>query len=93
MSYLGFQRLELREDLLRRNVYNLFVNHLFVSIEGEIEAIGGDIGEGYAKALSCPGPVTLGTIALGPAGDDVGEVVLRVFRLRQHRPATELFFR
>ncbi len=72
---------------------DLFVDDLFVSIEREVEAVGGDFGEGNAEALCGAGAVAFGAVALGPAGDYVGEVVLCVFRLRQYRRTAEFFFR
>ena len=93
MCDFGFERLEFGEDLFGRDVFDPFVDDLFVSIEGKVEAVGGDVGERNAEALRSAGAVVFGAVALGPASDDVGKVVLRVFRFREHRPAAEFFFR
>ena len=56
-------------------VLDLVVDDLLVAVEGEVVALGGDVGLGHAEALLGAGPVALVAVALRPAGEDVGEVV------------------
>jgi hypothetical protein len=59
-------------------VFDLVLNCLFVSVEGEVVALGGDVGLGYAEALFGSGAVQFVADAFGSSRQRVGEVVLSV---------------
>ena len=75
-------RLQLAEgfqDFARRAVRDFVVDDFLVAVEREVVALRGDVGLGHAEALRGARVLALGLVALRPAREDVGQVVLRVF--------------
>ena len=56
---------------------NCFVHHFFVAVDGEVIALGGDIGLGYAETLSGAGVLLFAGVSQAPACQDIRQVVLR----------------
>lgn len=69
---------QLREDLFRRRVRDLLVDHLLVAVDGEVVALGDDVRLRKGEAPGRAGTLRFLAGAPGPASEDVGEVVLRV---------------
>ena len=59
---------EVGEDLFRRAVVDLFVDHLLVAIQAEVVALGGDVGLGDAEALGGPGALAFGCCRVAASG-------------------------
>jgi len=64
---------------------DFLVNNLLVTIKREVVTLGGDVGLGDAEGLGGAGAVEflvsgggVGALEMGPAGEEVGEVVFRV---------------
>ena len=62
---------------------HLGVDYLFVAVEGEVVALGRDVGFGDAEALGGAEAVALQGGALLPAGQHVGQVVSGVLVRRE----------
>ena len=73
-----FQVREPGEDVARRTVRDFGVDDFLVAVEREVVALRGEVGPGHAEALRGARVLALGPVALRPAGEDVGQVVLRV---------------
>src|SRR5579859_1925418 len=75
-------RLQLGEDVKnfsRRAMRYFFMNNYFVAVEREVVALSDNVRLGYTKTLRGTRILSLSSIALRPACEDVGQVVLRVF--------------
>ena len=59
------------------------MDQLLVAVEAEVIALLGDLGLGHAEALGGAVPLPLGILALPPAGQAIGQVVLVVVALDQ----------
>src|SRR5438132_1666707 len=84
----------LREDLLRRTMVDLLVHHFLVAVEGQVVTLRGDVGFRDGEALDGARTLALGGVALMPARERVGEIVLCVllFCERRLRNGAEFLF-
>ena len=72
---------------------DFLVDDFLVAVEREVIALGRDVGLWNAEALGGSGALALGGVARRPAGQYVGQVVLRVLFSREtSRQRTELVF-
>jgi len=80
---LLLDRPQFRQDFHRWAVLHLFVYQFLVAIEAEVVTLLSDLRLGHAEVLGGAFPLALGILALAPAGQAVGQVVLVVISLGQ----------
>ncbi len=57
-------------------MFHIFVDHLLIAIQTEVVTVLGDLALGHAEAVCCARAFALCALAIVPAGERIGQVVL-----------------
>jgi len=82
---LGLQCPDVGDDVAWVAVLDLLVDDLLVAVDRQVVVVGLDVGLRHAEALVGTSALQFCSVALGPASERVGQVVLGVLLIGEAR--------